>query len=58
MLGATGGALAFSSATLLVSLFAAFSIYNDVSSLWRELDTDIMNFKASTFIIRLYSLCV
>ncbi|CAJ0580640.1 unnamed protein product, partial [Mesorhabditis spiculigera] len=46
--GVSGIALTFSGATLLISLFAAFSIYSDVTSLWRELDSDIQNFRSLT----------
>lgn len=43
--GATSGALLFSGATLIVSLFAAASIYSQVNSIWSELDSEMSNFK-------------
>ena len=42
---ATSGALLFSGATLLVSLFAYASIYTQVKSIWDELDNEIDSFK-------------
>lgn len=41
VLQATGGALLISSTTLLVSLYAIYSIYTDVTSIWTELDYEI-----------------
>ncbi|CAI2341283.1 unnamed protein product [Caenorhabditis sp. 36 PRJEB53466] len=45
---ATSGAIVFSGATLLVSLFAAASLYSQVSSIWNELDAEIANFRSLT----------
>ncbi|CAJ0582693.1 unnamed protein product, partial [Mesorhabditis spiculigera] len=45
---ASGAALLFSGATLIISLLAAASIYGDVTELWKELDTDIARFKLET----------
>lgn len=42
---ATFGAIIFSGATLLACLFAISTIYNDVQSIWTELDTEIDSFK-------------
>uniref|UniRef100_A0A1I7X951 Col_cuticle_N domain-containing protein n=1 Tax=Heterorhabditis bacteriophora TaxID=37862 RepID=A0A1I7X951_HETBA len=45
---ATAGALCFSSLTLLLSLYAIFNIYNDVKSIWIELDQEMGQFKLQT----------
>ncbi|PAV69003.1 hypothetical protein WR25_13913 [Diploscapter pachys] len=45
---ATSGAIIFSGATLLVALFATASIYSQLTSMWRELDAEIHNFKSLT----------
>lgn len=42
---ATVGAIGFSGVTLLVCLFAIASIYNEVQSIWSELDTEMDSFK-------------
>ncbi|EYC17018.1 hypothetical protein Y032_0032g2621 [Ancylostoma ceylanicum] len=44
-IGATSGALLVSGATLLVSLFAAATIYSQINSIWNELDAEMSNFK-------------
>ncbi|KAH7725340.1 Protein LON-3 [Aphelenchoides avenae] len=45
---ATTGAIAFSGATLFVSLIAVFIVYRDVQSIWAELDTEMDQFKVLT----------
>ncbi|KIH69058.1 nematode cuticle collagen domain protein [Ancylostoma duodenale] len=47
-IGATSGALLVSGATLLVSLFAAATIYSQINSIWNELDAEMNNFKVLT----------
>ena len=46
---ATAGALAFSSLTLVVSLYAIYNIYSDVQSIWSELDSEMSTFKVNPF---------
>ncbi|KAI6190504.1 Col-cuticle-N domain-containing protein [Aphelenchoides bicaudatus] len=43
--GATIGAIAFTGLTVLVCLFSMVSIYQDVQSIWAELDTEMDQFK-------------
>ncbi|EGT57522.1 hypothetical protein CAEBREN_11119 [Caenorhabditis brenneri] len=45
---ATAGALCLSSATLILSLYAIFSIYSDVQSIWSQLDQEMDQFKVTT----------
>lgn len=49
-IGATSGALLISGATLLVSLFAAATIYSQINSIWSELDAEMNNFKVWTLL--------
>lgn len=39
------GAIVFSSATLLVCLLVVAAIHKDVTSIWNELDSEIVSFK-------------
>ncbi|VDM59425.1 unnamed protein product [Angiostrongylus costaricensis] len=48
VISATSGALLFSGTTLLVSLFAAATIYSQVNSFRNELDSEMNNFKVLT----------
>ncbi|VDO33485.1 unnamed protein product, partial [Brugia timori] len=45
---ATLGAIIFSGATLLVCLLAIAAIHKDVTSIWSELDSEIVSFKVKT----------
>ncbi|CAG9540560.1 unnamed protein product [Cercopithifilaria johnstoni] len=45
---ATLGAIIVSGATLLICLFAIATIHNDVTSIWTELDSEIVSFKIKT----------
>ncbi|EJD75936.1 collagen alpha-1(III) chain [Loa loa] len=45
---ATLGAIVFSGATLLICLLAIAAIHKDVTSIWSELDSEIVSFKVKT----------
>ncbi|CAJ0597608.1 unnamed protein product [Cylicocyclus nassatus] len=47
-ISATSGALVFSGATLIVSLFAAAAIFSQINSIWSELDAEMSTFKVLT----------
>ncbi|VDP10522.1 unnamed protein product [Heligmosomoides polygyrus] len=48
LIGATSGALLFSGATLVISMFAAAAIYAQVNTIWSEFDAEMNNFKVLT----------
>lgn len=51
LIGATSGALLFSGATLVISMFAAAAIYAQVNTIWSEFDAEMNNFKVCDMLL-------